>query len=122
MDPASREPWPWLQPPWQQPPWHPSPGLLLLLEEVGYISKRNIPGEDLPTWEDLYPVICRSKELLQAVLTPFATKELQYRNILFKALRAGFRETRILLGLLWHAPHGATLHGLESQHQLTKWA
>ena len=122
-DPASRKPWRWLHPPWQQPPWHPSHGLLLLLKEVGYISKRSLfPEEDLPTWEDLYPVICRSKELLQAVLTPVATKELYYRIILFEALRAGFREPRILLGLLWHAPHGAIMDGLEAQQQLSQWA
>ena len=81
-----------------------------------------MPEEDLPTWEDLYPVICRSNELLQAVLTPGATREQYYRTILYEALRAGFRDPRMLQGLLWHAPHGETRHGLEAQQQLSQWA
>ena len=81
-----------------------------------------MPEEDLPTWEDLYPVICRSNELLQAVLTPVATREQYYRTILYEALRAGFRDPRMLQGLLWHAPHGETRHGLEAQQQLSQWA
>ena len=122
-DPASRETWRWLHPPWRQPPCHLSRGLLLLLQEAGYISRRSpMPGEDLPTWEDLYPVICRSNELLQAVLTPVATRELYYRTILYEGLRAGFRDPRMLQGLLWHAPHGLTRHGLEAQQQLSQWA
>ncbi|MCK9377751.1 MAG: hypothetical protein M0P73_16590 [Syntrophobacterales bacterium] len=122
-DPASRETWRWLNPPWQQPPRHPSSGLLLLLEEVGAISRRN-PTFDagLPTWEHLYPNICRSQELLHAIMTPVATRELYYQTILYEALRAGFRDLGILLGLLWHAPHGATRPGLEGQQQLTQWA
>ena len=122
-EPASRETWRWLYPPWRQPPSHPSRGLLLLLQEAGYISRRSpMPGEDLPTWEDLYPVICRSNELLQAVLTPVATRELYYRTILHEALRAGFRDPRMLQGLLWHAPHGESRPGLEAQQQLSQWA
>ena len=75
VDPASQEAWRWLQPPWRQPPCHPTPGLLLLLEEAGYISRKSpILEEDLPTWEDIYPVICHSNELLQAVLASVATR------------------------------------------------
>ncbi len=122
-DPASRETWRWLQPPWQQPPWHPSSGLLLLLEEVGSISRQN-PAfqEGLLTWENLYPYICRSKELLQAVMTPVAARELYYQTILYEALRVGFRDLGILLSLLWHAPHGAIPPGLEGRQQLSRWA
>jgi hypothetical protein len=122
-DPASRETWHWLHPPWEHHPWYPFPGLLRLLEEVGYISRRNLlPEEDFPTWEDLYPVICDSPELLQAIMTPVATKELYYRTILYEAIRAGFRDPRMLQGLLWHAPHGETRHGLEARQQLSQWA
>jgi hypothetical protein len=122
-NPASRQAWRWLHPPWRQPPRHPSRGLLLLLKEAGYISRRSpMPGEDLPTWEDLYPVICRSNELLQTVLTPVAATDLYYRSILYEALRAGFRDPRMLQGLLWHAPHGETRLGLEAQQQLSQWA
>jgi hypothetical protein len=122
-DPASREAWHWLHPPWERHPWYPFPGLLRLLEEVGYISRRNLlPEEDFPPWEDLYPVICDSPELLQALMTPVATKELYYRTILYEAIRAGFRDPRMLQGLLWHAPHGETRHGLEAGQQLSRWA
>ncbi len=122
-DPGSGETWRWLHPPWQQPPWHPAPGVLLLLEEAGYISRRSpLPEKDLPTWEDLYPVICHSKELLQAVMTPVAPKELYYRNILDAALRAGFRDPRMLRGLLWHAPYGVAGDGPGAQQQLSQWA
>ena len=40
-NPSSQEAWIWLQHPGEQPPGHPSPGLLLLLEEGGYISRKS---------------------------------------------------------------------------------
>jgi hypothetical protein len=119
--PDSLDPWRWVQPPWEQPPRHPAPGLLLLLEETGYISRRS-PAAGLPAWEELYPVVCGSHDLQQAVLTPVATRELYYRTIIYEALQAGFRDPRMILGLLWHAPHGETWHGPEAQQRLSQWA
>jgi hypothetical protein len=122
-DLSSQETWSWLHPPWQHPPRHPTPRLLLLLEEVGYIF-RKIPTaeEDLPTWDDIYPVIYRSSELLQALLIPVATMELYYRKILYEALRAGFRDPRMLQGLLWHAPHGQMRHDPEAWQKISQWS
>lgn len=122
VDQFSHETWHWLHPPWQQPPRHPTPRLLLLLEEGGYISRKTMAEEDLPAWEDIYPLICHSNKLLQALLTPVATRELYYRNILDEALQAGFRDPRMLQGLLWHAPHGEAGHDSEGQQKLSQWA
>jgi len=123
VDPSSQEDWYWLQPHWGQPPGLPTPGLLLLLEEGGYISRKSpISDGDLPTWEDIYPFICHSTKLLQALLASVATSELYYRTILDEALRAGFRDPIMLQGLLWHAPQGEMRHDPEGLHKLSHWA
>jgi hypothetical protein len=107
----------------QQPPGHPTPGLLFLLEEGGYISRKSPLSEgDLPTWEDIYPIICRSNKLLQALLASVGTSDLYYRTILYEALQADFRDPRMLLGLLWHAPHGEMRHDPEGLQKLSNWA
>jgi len=120
---SSRDPWRWEQPPWEQPPWEPSPGLLLLLQETGYIYRRSAAAaEGWPAWEELYPAVCRSQALLQAVFTPVASREQYYRAIIYEALRAGFRDPRTLLGLIWHAPHGETWQSPEARERLSHWA
>jgi hypothetical protein len=122
-DPSSQEAWGWLQHPWEQPPGHPTPGLLLLLEEGGYISRKSFLSErDLPTWEDIFPSICHSSKLLQALLASVATSEFYYRTILDEALQAGFRDPRMLQGLLWNAPHGEMRQDPEGLHKLSRWA
>jgi hypothetical protein len=122
-DPYSLEPWYWLQQPWEQPPGHPTPALLLLLEEGGYISRKGLLSEgDLPTWEDIFPVISHSSKLLQALLAKAATSELYYRTILYEALQAGFCDPRMLQGLLWHSPYGEMRHDPEGLHKLSHWA
>lgn len=122
-DPASQEAWCWLQQPWEQPPGHPTPGLLLLLEEGGYISRKSPLSEgDLPTWEDIFPLISHSSLLLQALLASAANSEFYYRTILYEALQAGFRDPRMLQGLLWHAPHGEMRQDPEGLHKLSHWA
>jgi hypothetical protein len=123
VDPSSQQDWCWLQPPWEQPPGHPTPGILLLLEEGGYISRKSPISEgDLPTWEDIYPFILNSSKLLKALLASVATSESYYRIILYEALGAGFRDPRMLQGLLWHAPHGEMRHDPEGLHKLSQWA
>jgi hypothetical protein len=121
-DPSSQEAWGWLHHPWEQPPGHPTPGLLLLLEEGGYISRKSPLSErDLPTWEEIYPCICHSSNLLQALLASVTTSEFYYRAILDEALQAGFRDPRMLQGLLWHAPLGQMRHDPEGLHKLSHW-
>ncbi len=122
-DPSSQEAWRWLQHPWEQPPGQPIPGLLLLLEEGGYISRRSPLSEgDLPTWDEIFPFICHSSKLLQALLASVANSEFYYRTILSEALQAGFRDPRMLQGLLWHAPHGEMRQDPEGLHKLSHWA
>ena len=122
-DPSSQEPWRWFRHPWEQPPGHPSPELLLLLEEGGYISRKCLISEgDLPTWDDIFPSICHSSKLLQALLASVADNESYYRTILSEALQGGFRDPRMLQGLLWHAPHGEMRQDPEGLHQLSRWA
>jgi hypothetical protein len=122
-DPSSQEAWSWVQHPWEQPPGQPTPGLLLLLEEGGYISRKSPLSEgDLPTWEDIFPVISHSSKLLQALLASVGNSEFYYRTILYEALKGGFRDPRMLQGLLWHAPHGEMRHDPEGLHKLSHWA
>jgi hypothetical protein len=122
-DPASQEAWCWLQQPWEQPPGPPAPGLLLLLEEGGYISRQSpLAAGDLPAWEEIFPSISQSSKLLQALLASVANKEFYYRTILYEALQAGFRDPRMLQGLLWHAPHGEMRQDPEGLHKLSHWA
>lgn len=122
-DPSGQEVWRWFRHPWEQPPGHPSPGLLLLLEEGGYISRKSlISAEDLPAWDDIFPSICHSSKLLQALLASVANGESYYRTILSEALQAGFRDPRMLQGLLWHAPHGEMRQDPEGLRKLSLWA
>jgi hypothetical protein len=122
-DPSCQEAWRWLQHPWEKLPGHPTPGLLLLLEEGGYIARKSpVSVEDLPTWDDIFPSICHSSNLLQALLASGAPGEFYYRTILSEALQAGFRDPIMLQGLLWHAPHGEMRHDPEGLHKLAHWA
>ena len=77
---------------------------------------------DLPTWDDIFPSICDSSQLLQALLASVANSEFYYRSILNEALKAGFRDPRMLQGLLWHAPHGEMRQDPEGLHKLAHWA
>jgi hypothetical protein len=122
FDPAGQDAWRWLSPPWEQPPEPPGPelsgtsrGMRLSFQEV------STAPEDLPSWKVMFPVICHSDKVLQALLAPEESCELYYRKILEEAIRAGFRETGFLLGLLWHAPHGEARLVPEGRRHLSRW-
>ncbi len=123
VDPYSQEAWEWLAPPWEQSPAEPSPELLILLEDCGFVARKT-PAvvEDLPTWKEIYPLISHSEKLLQALLAPEEESHLYYRKILQEALEAGFRDLRLLLSLLWHAPHSELRHEADGREQLAQWA
>jgi hypothetical protein len=122
FDLDSQDAWRWLSPPWEQPPEPPGPELLVLLEECGFLSRKSPTApEDLPSWKAMFPVICHADRVLQALLAPEESCELYYRKILQEALRAGFRETRFLLGLLWHAPHSEARLVPEGRRHLARW-
>lgn len=122
LDPSSQETWHWLYPPWEQPPGHPVPELIFILEDCGFITRRSLTiEEELPSWKEIFPLICHSDKLLQALLAPEETSVLYYRKILHEAVRAGFRDPGLLLGLLWHAPHGEARLAPENWQQLCQW-
>ncbi len=122
LDPSSQETWRWLYPPWEQPPGHPIPELIFILEDCGFISRRSLTiEEELPSWKEIFPLICNSDKLLQALLAPEETSVLYYRKILYEAVRAGFQDPGLLLGLLWHAPHGEARLAPENWQQLCQW-
>jgi hypothetical protein len=122
FDPVGQDAWRWLSPPWEQPPEPPGPELSALLEECGFLSRKpSTAPEDLPSWQVMFPVVCHSDKVLQALLAPEESCELYYRKILEEAIRAGFRETRFLLGLLWHAPHGEARLVPEGRRHLFRW-
>ena len=115
--------WEWLTLPWEQPPGQPSPELLILLEDCGFISRKSGNAvEDLPSWKEIYPRISHSEKLLQALLAPEEESSLYYRKILYEAIQAGFTDLELLLGLLWHAPHSEIRHDPEGREQLALWA
>jgi hypothetical protein len=122
-DPASQVLWHWLAPPWEQPPGEPSPELLILLEDCGFISRKSlISVEELPTWKEIYPLIRHAEGLLQALLAPEESSAWYYRKILQEALQAGFQDLHLLLGLLWHAPHSELRLDPGGRGQLAQWA
>ncbi|MGQ9689340.1 MAG: hypothetical protein ACUVXF_11225 [Desulfobaccales bacterium] len=114
--------WTWLSPPWEQPVGPPPPELLIIFEECGFLSRKAIPApEDLPTWNTIFPALSKVERLLYALLAPEEDREQYYRKILQEALRAGFRESKFLLGLLWHAPHGEARSAIGTRQFLSRW-
>ena len=121
--PSGQMAWEWLALPWEQPPGQPSAELLILLEDCGFIARKSLAAvEDLPSWKEIYPRICHSEKLLQALLAPEEESGLYYRKILYEAMQAGFKDLELLLGLLWHAPHSEIRLDPEGREQLALWA
>jgi hypothetical protein len=121
--PSGQMTWEWLTPPWDHPPGEPSPELLILLEDCGYVSRKTQAAvADLPSWKEIYPCISHSERLLQALLAPEEESGLYYRKILYEAMQAGFQDLDLLLGLLWHAPHSEIRFDPEGREQLAQWA
>jgi hypothetical protein len=115
--------WEWSALPWEQPPGQPSPELLILLEDCGFIFRKSMTAvEDLPSWKEIYPRISHAEKLLQALLAPEEESRLYYRKILYEAIQAGFKDLELLLGLLWHAPHSEIRFDPEGREQLALWA
>ena len=115
--------WEWLTFPWEEPPGQPSPELLILLEDCGFIARKSLAVvEDLPSWKEIYPRISHAERLLQALLAPEEESGLYYRKILYEAMQAGFVDLELLLGLLWHAPHSEIRLDPDGREQLALWA
>jgi hypothetical protein len=102
LEPQAREPWRWLRPPWEAPLQPPPPAVWQFLQE-------QVPAAlqpELPDWSELYRMIAPHGPLLQALLGVAASQEEYYQKILQTALGLGLNAPTVLVGLLWHAPHG----------------
>jgi Bifunctional DNA primase/polymerase, N-terminal len=105
------DPWRWLIPPWATPLRPPQPALWRFLKEhlpetVDAIAP---PEAAIPPWEEIYPLVSPRAAILQTLLAPAESPEEYYDNLLEAALQEGFKDPSLLLGLLWHAPHGDAL-------------
>jgi hypothetical protein len=67
------------------------------------------PDAVVPPWQEIYRQVSPCAALLQALLAPAGSPEEYYDNLLKTALQEGFKDPSLLLGLLWHAPHGDAL-------------
>jgi hypothetical protein len=103
LEPQSREPWRWLQPPWEAPPQPPRPAVWQFFKE--YIPAAMVKPEVL-AWSQIYQLIAPHSPMLKALLVPPKSQEDYYQGIITMALGLGFTDPALLLGLLWHAPHG----------------
>ena len=103
LEPRAREPWRWLQPPWEAPPQPPKPAVWQFLQE--YIPAALVKRE-VPPWPEIYRRIASHGSMLKALLVPPASQDEYYQGILNTALGLGLKDPWLLMGLLWHAPHG----------------
>ncbi|MCK9377168.1 MAG: bifunctional DNA primase/polymerase [Syntrophobacterales bacterium] len=107
LEPQAREPWRWLRPPWENPPQPPKPAVWQFLKD--YLPAAMVTPE-VPSWTEIYRVIASHGAVLQSLLVPPTSQDDYYQTILKTALAVGLRESSVLLGLLWHAPHGGGRH------------
>jgi hypothetical protein len=112
LEPQAREPWRWLQPPWETPPQPPQPAVWQFLQE--YIPAAMVKPE-VQSWAEIYRIIAAHGPMLKALLVPPTSQDEYYQGILSTALGLGLKDPALLLGLLWHAPHG------EARNNPDKW-
>jgi hypothetical protein len=118
LEPQAREPWRWLRPPWETPPQPPQPAVWQFLKDQ--IPAAMVQPE-VPAWSEIYRMIAAHGPLLQALLVAAASQEEYYEKILHTALSLELNDPALLLGLLWHAPHGEDRHNpdkLDYFHEL----
>ncbi len=105
------DPWRWLTPPWALPLGPPPPPLWRFLKEhlPETVESLAQPDAIVPPWQEIYAQISPCTGLLQALLAPAGTPEEYYDILLKTAMQEGYKDPSLLLGLLWHAPHGDAL-------------
>ncbi|MFZ0052918.1 MAG: hypothetical protein WAK96_14165 [Desulfobaccales bacterium] len=115
IEPEAREPWRWVKPPWESPPQPPKAAVWRFLRKQR--GKTEPESQELLSWEEVYRAIVSHEGVLKALLAPPATMGKYYREILMASLAVGLRDRQLLLGLLWHAPHGdARINGERWQY------
>lgn len=106
LEPRTQANWRWLKPPWDSALSQPPPILRKIIKVAAPEPDPCLPAPAIPSWEKIYPAIAPYPSVLQALMSPAATKERYYQRLLEAALAGGLREPQLLLGLLWHAPLG----------------
>ncbi len=104
LEPGTREQWRWVTPPWVSSPQPPKAALWQFLREQQ--GETGPESQEMLSWEEAYQTIALHEGVLKAWRAPSAAMSSYYRDILMASLAAGLRDRRLLLGLLWHAPHG----------------
>ncbi|MGD0217729.1 MAG: hypothetical protein ABSC45_09510 [Desulfobaccales bacterium] len=104
IEPETGEPWRWVKPPWVSPPQAPKAAVWQFLREQQ--GKTGPESQEMLSWEEVYQAIALQEGVLKALRAPSVAMGKYYRDILIASLSAGLRDRRLLLGLLWHAPHG----------------
>ncbi len=115
LEPQAREPWRWITPPWESPPRNPKPAVWKFLKQQ--IPSLQLAPEVL-TWAEIYRAISPYGLVLKALLVPAPSTAAYYQGILQAALGVGQRDPKVLLGLLWHAPHGGARYQPEKFEEL----
>lgn len=115
----AKEPWRWLKPPWENPPQPPPPAVWR------FIREQQNPGaakeeRDLPPWEEVFRIVAAHEAVLKTLLMPPTEMNRYYGDILAAARAGGLNDRQLLLGLLWHAPHGDARHNGERWQSLQR--
>jgi hypothetical protein len=108
IEPQGREPWRWRRPPWENPPQAPKPAVWQFIRNHAASASDPAAGAEpqvLP-WEEIYRLIAPYGLVLKALLVPAPSVEAYYYGVLTAARGVGITDLEVLLGLLWHAPHG----------------
>jgi hypothetical protein len=113
--PTYHQAWVWVEPPWEIAPGCPESAIWQFLMEQRGFSQHPDPRltSGLPSWEEIYPLIAPSGEVIRALVAPAASFEHYYERLLDTALGFGLTDPTLLLSLLWHAPMGDLRERLE---------
>ena len=106
VDVQTQESWRWQNPPWECPPPELPRSLQEFLKQLSSMDPAPKAEDEILSWDEVYRLITPHEELLKALLAPHQTLEEYYGDLLGRALKAGFKDRKLLLGLLWHAPQG----------------
>ena len=106
LEPRTQANWRWLKPPWDSAPCAPSPILRKIIKVAAPDPEASLPAPVIPSWEEIYPEIVPHPMVMQALMSPAASPEGYYQNLLEAAVAEGLKEPQLLLALMWHAPLG----------------
>ncbi len=106
LEPRTQGNWRWLKPPWDSTLGPPPPILKKIIKVAAPDPATVLPAPKIPSWEEIYPKIAPHPLVMQTLMSPAASPESYYQNLLEAALAEGLQEPQLLLALMWHAPLG----------------